>query len=45
MIGVRLHADLLVPLDKNIQRTDKDETRPEAIRRILREWLIEKGHL
>lgn len=42
LIGVRLQDDLLHSLDANI---GTGETRPEAIRRILREWLATNGYL
>jgi len=41
---VRLQPDLLDPLDK--AAGDLSETsRPEAIRRIIRDWLIGHGYL
>ncbi len=44
MLGVRLHDDLLVPLDNYIAKSGADASRPEAIRRILKEWLRGKGY-
>lgn len=41
-IQVRLQPDLLALLDAAIV---DNETRPEAIRRILTDWLSEKGYL
>lgn len=43
-IQVRIHDDLLIPLDKFAAEQD-DKSRPEAIRRILRDWLIGNGYL
>lgn len=40
---VRLQPDLLDPLDK--AAADIQETRPEAIRRIIRDWLQKAGYL
>ncbi|MCW2309737.1 hypothetical protein [Rhodobium gokarnense] len=48
MLGVRLHDDLLVPLDAFISDeavNPGNPSRPEAIRRILRDWLEERGYL
>ena len=40
-IGVRLHADLLVPLDTWIAgQPDPKPSRPEAIRMILRDRFV-----
>lgn len=36
MIGVRLHADILDPLDTYIASQPDKPSRPEAIRRILK---------
>ena len=44
IVGVRLHDDLLLPLDKFAAEQD-DRSRPEAVRRILRDWLIGNGYL
>jgi hypothetical protein len=38
-IMLRLHADLLDPIDK-VAAEHGDLSRPEAVRLILREWLI-----
>lgn len=43
-IQVRIHDDLLVPLDK-FAAEQNDPSRPEAIRRILRDWLEVNGYL
>ncbi|WP_201788314.1 ribbon-helix-helix domain-containing protein [Mesorhizobium sp. ORS 3428] len=43
-VQVRLQPELLAPLDK--AAADLSETsRPEAVRRILREWLQANGYL
>lgn len=44
-IVTRLHDDLLSPLDAFIASEDDAPSRPEAIRRILRNWLAAKGYL
>ena len=44
-ILVRLHDDILKPLDKFISRQDDQLSRPEAIRRILRAQLLASGVL
>jgi hypothetical protein len=44
-IMTRLQDDLLVPLDKFIEGEADKPSRPEAIRRILRDWLIGNGYL
>lgn len=38
MLGVRLHDDILAPLDKFIAEQEDAPSRPEAIRRILADW-------
>lgn len=43
-IGVRMHDDLLAPIDAYAAKIGEN-SRPEAIRRILKEWLAEKGYL
>ncbi|MEY9629059.1 hypothetical protein [Sinorhizobium fredii] len=45
MLGVRLHDDLLSPLDKFCGEEADRPSRPEAIRRILRDWLVSHGYL
>lgn len=45
-IGVRLHPEMLTPLDAWISaQGDPKPTRPEAIRFILRDWLTGQGLL
>jgi hypothetical protein len=48
-IVTRLHDDLLAPLDAfsvdAVKNPDAPIGRPEAVRRILRSWLIEQGYL
>lgn len=44
-IVTRLHDDLLSPLDAFIASETDAPSRPEAIRRILRDWLIGHGYL
>lgn len=43
LIGVRLQSDLLTPLDA--AGSEAQETRPETIRRIVRDWLANHGFL
>lgn len=45
MLGVRLHDDLLKPLDAVIGDEPDMPSRPEMIRRIIKEWLIGRGYL
>lgn len=45
MLGVRLHDDLMVPLDVFISHEPGKPSRPEAIRRLVREGLIARGIL
>lgn len=42
---VRLHDPLLSELDTWINSEDPDLSRPEAIRRIVTDWLKKNGHL
>ncbi|MBB3808764.1 ribbon-helix-helix domain-containing protein [Pseudochelatococcus contaminans] len=44
-VVTRLHDDLLSPLDKLIVDSGEALSRPEAIRRALREYLRDKGYL
>ena len=44
-VVTRLHDDLLEPLDKFSAGQPDTPGRPEAIRRILRDWLIGNGYL
>lgn len=44
-VVTRLHDDLLNPLDSFASSEDDKPSRPEAIRRILRDWLIGHGYL
>ena len=41
----RLQEDLLTPLDKYAAEEPDSPGRPEAIRRILKDWLIGHGYL
>jgi metal-responsive CopG/Arc/MetJ family transcriptional regulator len=41
----RLQDDLLFPLDKFASEEADTPSRPEAIRRILRDWLIGNGYI
>lgn len=41
---VRLQPDILAALD-DFAASEKDTSRPEAVRRILRDWLIGHGYL
>jgi len=41
----RLQDDLLVPLDSYVSSEPDKPSRPEAVRRILRNWLIAHGYL
>lgn len=45
LTGVRLHDDLLVPLDAAISDESDDPSRPEMIRRIVKDWLVGHGYL
>lgn len=42
---VRLHDDLLNPLEAFIAEQDDSPSRPEAVRRLLREQLVALGNL
>lgn len=44
-VVTRLHDDLIGPLDKYASEEEDSPSRPEAIRRILRDWLIGHGYL
>ncbi|XNY09528.1 ribbon-helix-helix domain-containing protein [Sinorhizobium meliloti] len=44
-IQVRLHDDLLAPLDAFVADREEKPSRAEAIRTIIREWLISNGYL
>ena len=44
-VVTRLHDDILEPLDKFASEESDGPSRPEAIRRILRDWLIGHGYL
>lgn len=44
-VVTRLHDDLLDPLDKFASEQADNPGRPEAIRRILKDWLIGHGYL
>ncbi len=43
-VMVRLHAKTLAGLDDMIERSGEDCSRPEMIRRILKEKLSEEGY-
>lgn len=43
MLGVRLHLDLMDPLDTFISSESDKPSRPEAIRRLMREGLQRRG--
>lgn len=46
LIGVRLHADILDPLDEWIaEQPDPKPTQQEAIREGLRDWLTGMGKM
>lgn len=42
LVGVRLQPEILAALD-DFAASEKDTSRPEAVRRILRDWLEENG--
>ena len=42
---VRIQEDLLNDLDAFIDDEDDKPSRPEAMRRILRDWLVSHGYL
>lgn len=44
LVGVRLQPEILAALDE-FASTEKDRSRPEAVRRILQDWLIGHGFL
>lgn len=44
-VQVRLHDDLLLPLDQWIATQPEPPTRPEALRRMVADWLRERGYL
>jgi hypothetical protein len=44
-VRIRLQASELAPLDRWIENQEPRPTRPEAIRRVLRNWLIGAGLL
>jgi len=44
-ITVRAHTDVIGALDDYRRDQDDLPTRPEAIRRILTDWLRERGYL
>jgi len=44
-VTLRLPPEILDPLDSFIKEEADAPGRPEAIRRILRDWLIGHGHL
>lgn len=43
-IGVRMHDDLLEPIDA-YAKSIGEGSRPEAIRRILKDWLVQQGFI
>jgi hypothetical protein len=45
LVGIRLQTSELAPLDKWIENQEPRPTRPEAIRRVLRDWLMGTGLL
>ncbi len=45
IVGVRLHDDILAPLDAFAAEQSDETGRPEAIRRILRDGLERLGYL
>ncbi|RVG50584.1 ribbon-helix-helix protein, CopG family [Sinorhizobium meliloti] len=44
-IQVRLHDDLLAPLDAFVADQEGKPSRAEAIRTIIRDWLISNGYI
>lgn len=44
-IVTRMHDDLLQPLDAFAASEPDAPTRPEAVRRIVRDWLVGRGYL
>jgi len=45
-VNVRLHPDIVSSLDQWIDiQPDPKPSRPEVLRKILIEWLTDKGHL
>jgi hypothetical protein len=45
LIGVRLQPDPLGAIDKWRAQEEGSPSRPEAIRRIITDWLRERGYL
>lgn len=44
-IVTRLQEDLLKPLDQFVAEQKDAPSRPEGIRRILRDWLVGHGYI
>lgn len=44
-VGLRLYPDMEEAIDRFIAEEPDAPTRPEALRRILRDWLIGHGYL
>ena len=44
-VTLRLPPEILAPLDKFASEEDGNPGRPEAIRRILKDWLIRNGYI
>ena len=45
LVGTRLQPDLLTAIDSWRREQSDLPGRPESIRRILTDWLVEKGYL
>lgn len=45
LVGVRLQPELLSALDAYSTHADGTPSRPETVRRIVRDWLIANGYL
>lgn len=44
-VDVRMGRDLLTGLDTAASKQADTPARPEMVRRIVRDWLVERGHL
>lgn len=45
LVGVRLQPDLLDAVERYAEAEEDKPGRPEAVRRIVKAWLAEHGHL
>lgn len=45
LVGVRVHPDMMSGIDAFLESEPDLKSRPDAIREILKDWLIGHGHL